>query len=155
MASAIATNKLRCEMAARTYIHDPADATTDVAIAWVDMRDFLNFMALVTFESGTGILTFRILASESATGAGSPIEVKAHAAPTDADAANDMLALECSANELAQLGIATGVDLRYVAVYLDCDAAGDICAVTYIRTPAKFATAGLTPTSLIDGVATI
>lgn len=155
MASAIATNKLRCEIAARTYIHDPADATTDVIIAWVDMRDFLNFMALCTFESGTGVLTFRIMASESSTGAGSPIEVKAHAAPTAADAVNDQLALECSASELAELGIATGVDLRYVGVMLDCDAAGDICAVTYIRTPAKVATAGLTPSSLIDGVATV
>jgi hypothetical protein len=155
MASAIATNVLRCEMAARTYIHDPADATVETAIAWVDMRDYENFMALVTFESGTGVLTFKIKASESSTGAGSPIEVKAHAAPTAPDAVNDQLALECSSNELAELGISTGVDLRYVCVYLDCDAAGDICAVTYIRAHPKYATAGLTPTSLIDSVATV
>ena len=86
MSSAIATNTLRCEMAARTYIHDPADATAAVVVAWVDMRDFLNFMALATFASGTGLLTFRIMASEDSAGAGSPIEVKAHAAPTAADA---------------------------------------------------------------------
>lgn len=154
MASAIATNKLRCEIAARTYIHNPATATDDQAVAWVDMRDYLNFMALLIFVSGTGTLTFRILASESSTGAGSPIEVKAHAAPTAADAEDDQLALECSSSELAELGISTGVDLRYVSVWVDADHADDIFAVTYIRTPAKVATSGLTPTSLIDGVAT-
>lgn len=154
MASAIATNKLRCEMAVRTYIHNPTTATDDQAVAWVDMREFANFMALLTLVSGTGVLTFRILASENADGSGSPIEVKAHAAPTAADAEDDQLCLECSANELAELGIATGVSLRYVAVYADMDHADDICAVTYIRANPGVATPGLTPTSLIDGTAT-
>lgn len=154
MASAIATNKLRCELAVQTYIHNPTTATDDQAVAWVDMRDYGNFMAQLTLVSGTGVLTFRILASESSTGAGSPIEVKAHGAPTAADAEDDSLTLECSSNELAELGIATGVSLRYVSVYADMDHADDIAAVTYIRANPKFATAGLTPTSLIDGVAT-
>ncbi len=154
MASAIATNHLRATLAARTYIHNPATATTAEVVAWVDMRDYKSFMALSTFVSGTGTLTMKILASESSTGAGSPVTVKEHAAPTAADAEDDQLALECSSSELAELGIATGVDLRYVGVEIDADHADDIFAVTYIRADAKVATSGLTPTSLIDGVAT-
>lgn len=154
MASAIATNKLRCEIAQRTYIHNPATATTAEVVAWVDMRDFANFMAQVGFVSGTGVLTFRILASENADGSGSPIEVKVHPAPTAADAEDDNLTLECSASELAQLGIATGVSLRYLGVEMDMDHADDICAVVYTRANPKFAGEGLTPTSLIDGTPT-
>lgn len=154
MASTIATNKLRSNLAVRTYIHNPATATDAQVVAWVDLSLYANFMAQVTFVSGTGVLTFRILASESSTGAGSPIEVKAHAAPTAADAEDDSLTLECSASELAKLGNATGVNLRYVGVEMDMDHADDICAVTYIRANPAFAGEGLTPTSLIDSVAT-
>lgn len=148
MASAVATNKFRSNTAARTYIHNPATATTAEAIAWVDMSLFANFAALVAFVSGTGVLTFRILASASSDGSSS-VEVKAHAAPTAADAEDDNLCLECSAEELAALG----TDLRYVAVEVDMDHADDICAVTYLRFNPRFAQAALTPDSLIDGVA--
>jgi hypothetical protein len=154
MASAVATNKLRSNMAARTYIHNPADATVAVVVAWADLSLYANFMALAAFVSGTGVLTCRIMASENADGSGSPIEVKAHAAPTAADAEDDQLCLECSAEELAALGISTGVDLRYVGVEMDCDHADDIVAVTYIRANPTFARAALTATSIIDGVET-
>lgn len=149
MASAVETNKLRCELAARTYIHNPATATTAEVVAWVDMALYASFLALASLVSGTGILTFRIMASASEDGS-NPVEVRAHAAPTAADAEDDQLALECSSSELAELG----TDLRYVGVEMDMDHADDIVAVTYIRANPKFAAPGLTPTSLIDGVAT-
>lgn len=149
MASIVATNSLRSRLAARTYIHNPATATTAEVVAWVDLSGFANFLALASFVSGTGVLTFRIMASASSDGSNA-VEVKAHSAPTAADAEDDQLALECSSSELAELG----TDLRYIGVEMDMDHADDIVAVTYVRANPRFATAGLTPTSLIDGVAT-
>jgi hypothetical protein len=139
MASGVSTHKSRANVAQRTYIHNVADATVATEIAWVDLSLFGLFLATATLVSGTGVLTFRILASAAAAGTSS-VEVKAHAAPTDADAAGDMLVLECSAQELAALG----TDLRYVSVEMDCDHADDIVAVTYTRLQPKFAYADLT-----------
>lgn len=149
MASAIATNKLRSTLAVQTYIHNPAAATTAEVVAWVDLSLFENFMAQATLVSGTGVLTFRLMASSVSDGS-NPVEVKAHAAPTAADAEDDSLTLELSSSELSSVG----TDLRYVGVEMDMDHADDIVAVTYIRANPRFAQAGLTPTSLIDGVAT-
>lgn len=139
MASAVATHKASAQVAQVTYVHNPADATVATEIAWVDMSLFGLFLAAATLVSGTGILTFRILASAVAAGTDS-VEVKAHATPTTADAAGDMLVLECSAEELAALG----TDLRYVSVEIDCDHADDIVAVTYTRMAPKFAYLNLT-----------
>ena len=139
MASAVASHKSGANVAQRTYLHDPADATVATEIAWVDMSLFGHFLANLMFVSGTGVLTFRILASAVAAGTSS-VEVKAHATPTTADAAGDMLVLECSSEELAALG----TDLRYVSVEMDCDVNTDICAVTYTRMAPKFAYLNLT-----------
>lgn len=147
MTSSIATNKSRSNLKVRTYIHNPATATTAEVVAWVDMALFGAFMAQVGFVSGTGVLTFRILASASSDGS-NPVEVKAHAAPTAADAEDDNLSLECTSEELAALG----EDLRYVGVEMDMDHADDICAVTYIRSLPRFAHQGLTGDQIIDGV---
>jgi hypothetical protein len=144
MASSVATNKLAANVKQTAYLHNPADATVATKIGWVDMSLFGSFLCAAVFVSGTGILTFKLYASESATGAGSPIEVKAHADPTVADAAGDVVFLELTSEELAKLGIATGVDLRYVSAELDCDHADDIVAVVYTRGNPRFACSGLT-----------
>src|SRR5688572_12701700 len=102
MASAVDTNKLRARIAQRTYIHNPADATTAAKIAWVPLTAYEHFLATAVLVSGTGILTFKIFAAEDSSGTNA-IEVKAHATPTVADAAGDQLVLECSAAELPAL----------------------------------------------------
>lgn len=119
-------DKLSSSLSARTYVHDPADATVATKIAWVPISK--AFLALATLVSGTGILTFKIFAATSAAGAGATV-VKAHSDPTDADAAGDQLVLEVDADQVkAALDGAT-----HVAVEMDCDGANDIVAVTYIR----------------------
>lgn len=139
MASAVATNKCRANVAQTMYLDDVTTATDEHAVEWVDMRDYGLFLASLMFVSGTGVLTFKIKASADSAG-GSPVEVKAHATPTVADAAGDTLVLECSSNELAALG----TDLRYVSVVADYDHADDIAVVTYTRMNPRFATDGLT-----------
>ncbi len=129
----VATNHLQSKLAARTYIHNPADATVATKLAWVPMT-FQFFMALATFVSGTGVLTFKVFAATDGDGS-NPTEVKAHATPTVADAEGDQLVLEVSAEEvLNALPLAS-----HVAVELDCDHADDIVAVTYIRAGGRFA----------------
>jgi hypothetical protein len=139
MASAVATNKLRSRLAQYVFVHDPADATVATKIGWVDLGVFENFMALVTVLAGA-VVTFKIYASESSTGAGSPVVVKEHATPTTADAVGDTLVLECSAEEL----VALGTDLRYVSVELDMNGAADQAAVIYTRANPRHASGALT-----------
>jgi hypothetical protein len=139
MASAVSTNKARANVAQRTYVHNPADATVAAKIGWVDMALFELFLVAAALVSGTGLLTFKLFASAEADGS-NPIEVKVHADPTVADAAGDCVFLELSSQELAALG----TDLRYVSAELDCDHADDIVAVTYTRMNPRFAHDGLT-----------
>lgn len=144
MASTVASNKLAANLKQTAYLHDPADATVATKVGWVDMSLFESFLCAAVFISGTGLLTFKLFASESASGAGSPIEVKVHADPTVADAAGDVVFLELTSEELAKLGTATNVSLRYVSAELDCDHADDKLAVIYTRGNPRFAYAGLT-----------
>jgi hypothetical protein len=122
---AYTANKLKSNLAVRTYADDPADATVARQIAWVPMGQ--NFLALATLISGTGILTFKIFAAVDSSGT-TPTEVAAHADPTVADAAGDQVVLEVSAEQVhAALALAT-----HVSVQMDNDATNDINAVTYV-----------------------
>lgn len=123
---AYTANKLSSELAARTYIHNVADATVATKIAWVEMSE--KFLALATLVSGTGILTFKIFAATDSSGSGATV-VAAHSDPTVADAAGDQVILEVTSEQvLAALARAT-----HVSVEMDCDHADDIVAVTYVR----------------------
>lgn len=118
-------NQLKARYAARTYAHDVADATVVTKLAWVPMGR--KFLALCTVVVGA-MVTFKIFAATDSSGTGATV-VKAHAAPTTADAVGDQLHLEVSDEEvLAALARAT-----HVCVEVDMGSAGDIAAVTYIR----------------------
>lgn len=121
-----AYDHIKSRMACRTYIDNPVDATVARKIAWVPMGK--NFLALVAFVSGTGVLTFKIFCADESDGTGNVTAVVAHAGPTDADAEGDLLHLEVSAEQV-HAASATG---KYVAVEMDNDHADDINAVTYI-----------------------
>jgi len=130
-------NKLRSRLEIRNYLDDPADATVVRKLTWVAMSE--NFLALLTFVSGTAVVTFKIFAATDSSGTGAVV-VRAHATPTTADAAGDQLVLEVSAEEvLAALPAAT-----HVAVEVDNGAAGDINVVTYVRSGHRFIADGLT-----------
>lgn len=134
--------KLKSKLAVRTYCDDPADATVARKIAWVPMG--LNFLAIATLISGTGVLTMKIFAADNSDGTGNLTEVKAHTDPTVADAAGDQVHLEVSAAEVH----AKSATARYVAVEMDNDVNTDINAVTYVMegglVGGRFAYEGLT-----------
>lgn len=125
---AYTANSLKSRFLSRTYIHDPADATTAAYIAWVKMGK--RFLAKATLVSGTGVLTFKIFAASDSSGTGAVV-VTAHATPTTADAAGDQLVLEVSDEQV----LAVLAHASHVAVEMDCDAAGDIVAVDYLVEP--------------------
>lgn len=141
MASAQNPEKLTSEICVTSALDNPADATVARNVTVLDMRDYEKLLVHLTFVSGTGVLTFRLLASGSSTGADTPVLIRAHAAPTDADAAGDTLVLECTAEELAPLATATCVHPRYVCVEVDNDHADDINSLVYIRAGGKQADA--------------
>lgn len=125
---AAATNKLVSTLAAKNYLDDPADATVVRQIGWVAMAGADAFLALCTFISGTGVLTFKIFAASDSSGTGAVV-VKAHATPTTADAAGDQLVLEVSPEEV----LAVLAHASHVSVQMDNSAAGDVNLLTYVR----------------------
>ena len=145
MASPQASDKLASQLAVTQYDFDPdsADATD---VAWVDMRDFDNFMVLVFRSVGTGdVDTFKILANAESDGGGTDVEIKAHALGTAVDAVGDYVVLECTAEEIAQEAADAGVDnVRYVSASVELATSTDECVVTYIRGGAKRKYDGLT-----------
>ena len=129
----MAYNKLASMLKVYSF-YDDVTATTSRHISWQKMEGEC-FLAYLKFLSGTGVLTFKIYANTSASGTNA-VEVTAHADPTDADAANDVLVLETHAEEILAKLKAAGVDTDgqqiYVTVNLDNDAAGDENLITYV-----------------------
>lgn len=155
MASTVATEKLFSCCKIEQFYHAPADAATEqsvkagaTAVTWKDLRDYDGFavLAMTALKGGNGMVELSIYAAESATGTNAT-EIKTTGVIA-ADAIGDYAALECSAEEIAQLGRASGYALRYVAAYVDCHHNDDEVAVTYIRHRAKNQFTGMTATTI-------
>jgi len=145
MASSVSTDKLFTTHKITMYDFDP-NATTSTDVAWVDMRDYRNF-AVVAFASaltGNGAGVFKILANDDSAGGGTDVTVKEHAIGSAADAVGDYLVLECTADEIAELGEDNSLNLRYVSAQIGVTNAADEQVVTYIRTGARWEYDGLT-----------
>src|SRR3990172_9543979 len=119
-------DKLGTSLLVKTFFDDDATAATARKIGWVAMGK--NFLAQVAFGAGTGVLTFKIFCADASDGTGNVTEVKAHAAPTAADAANDRLTLEVSAEEVR----AASATAKYVSVEIDNDDNADENAIVYV-----------------------
>lgn len=144
MASAVDTQKLFANAAIEMFYHAPAAAATEQSVkagatttTWKDLRDFDGFavLAMTALKVGNGMIELSIYAAEDAS-ASNATEIKTSGVIA-ADAVGDYTCLECSAEEIAQIGKALGYDLRYVTAYVDCHHNDDEVAVTYIRYGAK------------------
>lgn len=151
MASALSTVKLFANACIEMFYHAPNDAATEQSVkagatttTWKDLRDYDGFavLAMTALKVGNGMIELSIYAAEDASGTNAT-EIKTSGVIA-ADAIGDYSALECTAEEIAQIGRAAGYALRYVAAYVDCQHNDDEVAVTYIRHGAKAAVAGLT-----------
>lgn len=140
MASTIASQTASNRMKVTSYLSGDASSAKD--IEWVDMSGYGGIMITATAAAltGLGVTAFKILANPESDGGGTDVEIKAHAVGSAPDADGDMLVLECSAAELADLGDT----LRYVSANITCANSSDNIVVTYIRHSPRFAQDGLT-----------
>lgn len=154
MASALSTEKLGSTLYIKSYDHDPGGTTAILAgpdggttIRYLDLRDYetVGVMVKPSIVGGNGVTKVEIVASEAV--AFSSVTVVKDSGSIQADALDDNVFLECTAEEVAQLGSEGGLNLRYVAARLTCASAGDEATVTYIAIP-KRAYTGLTATSI-------
>lgn len=118
-----------------------ADYTTAAVVTAtaLDMRDYASFavVAMASALTGSGITKLEIVGG-SDSGVTADVTSIKDSGTVAADAVGDYVVLECSASELAQEGADAGADLRYVAVRLTNDNAGDeavICTIAEARYP--------------------
>jgi len=136
------SDKLQKTVFMKTYFDDHSSAATARYIGWKEMGE--HFLAQCTFGAGTGVLTFKIFAATDSSGSGATV-VKAHSAPTAADASGDELLLEVSAEEcLGALARAT-----HVSVQMDNDADSDENAVGYLITGLRHTTSSALTTATV------
>lgn len=151
MASAVSVNKFLSDNFIDSRHHDPGvdtalicspDGGTTKRV--LDLSLFEWFVVGAHIQAGTGGITkVEIVAAEdSAMSVG--LTVIKDSGTLDLDAEDDRIYLECSAAEVAQLGEAAGLNLRYVAARITCADTGDEAIVTYIGHKPRFAYSGLT-----------
>lgn len=154
MASSVSSEHIGSRLFVKSYDHDPGATSAVLAspdggttIRYADLRDYEVFgvMARPTIVAGTGLTKLEIVASAS-TAMTSEVVVKDSGAVAG-DSLNDVVFLECTAEEVAQLGAEAGVAYRYVAARLTMGTGTDEANVTYIGVPKRPVT-GLTATSI-------
>jgi len=156
MASSVATDLLLQKSKYELYHHDP-DGTTAAIVTpdggtteeIVDLKEYDNFLvaAIVTALTGNGMTKLEIVANDEADFSGTTVVIK-DSGTIAADALGDWAALECTAQEIAQLGAENDVELRYVAGRITVQNAADECAALYQKTNGR-AFDGQTPATTI------
>lgn len=156
MASSLDSQTIGSRIFIKSYDHDPGATTAVVTSAdggttkqLLDMRNYGGFMAIAkpNIVGGNGVTKLEIVAYEDSAGAGTAYVIKDSGAVV-ADALNDNVVEECTASEIAQIGAANSVDLRYVGARLTNATNTDEVTVTYVGYPAKHAQLNLTATSI-------
>lgn len=151
MPSNVSSETIGSRIFAQAYDHDPGATSAIITspdggttIRTLDLKDYSNFavQARPTVVGGNGITKLEILASAAST-MSSPVVVKDSGA-IQADSLNDTVFLECTAEEVVQLG----ESLRYVAARLTMATSTDEANVTYLSTQPRFPRSGLTATAI-------
>jgi hypothetical protein len=154
MASAVTTNKLFANAAMITYDHDPGATSAMITSPdggttkrYVAMKDYEGFAGLVMATIATGGPTLvDIVAAEDSSGTN--VTTVVSSGTVAADAVGDFVAVECTAEQIKEVGDAGGYTFTHVGVRITCANAGDECAVTYIRTNPKYPQSGLTANAI-------
>ena len=150
MAATSSAAKLFTEAAIVTYDHDPG--TTAALITspdggttkrYVDMADYAGFAGVVMATIATGGPTLvDIVGAEDA--AGTNVTTIVSSGAVVADAVGDGVVIECTAEQVKEVAVASGYTLRYVGIRITCANSADECAVTYIRFKPRFPKTALT-----------
>lgn len=140
MASAVSTQKIASELYVRSWDHDPGATSAIIASPdggttkrYMDLKDYSHVMVVAkpTVVGGGGTTKLEIVAS--ATTDFASVTVVKDSGTVAADALDDQVVQECSAEEVVHLGDT----LRYVAARLTNATNTDEVAVTYIGIPRR------------------
>lgn len=127
MATAITSVRGTAQLKQKMYFHDPADATVATKIAWLPFKGYEWLMAAVMVASAHALVTVKLFAAEDSSGTNAT-EINAHAAPTVADAAGDVVYIECTVEQLKE----AGQNMTHVSVEVDMNSAAALAAVSYL-----------------------
>jgi hypothetical protein len=118
--------------------HDFApDATTPVAIAWVDMRARDALAVGFRRTSGAGTMTLALVANTASDGSGTDVPVATWSG-AQPDAVGDQIWLETDAQAIAAAAAAAGVaHVRYLSAVASCSDASATGVVTYMATNSR------------------
>lgn len=150
MASAVSSEKIGSSMYVHSYDNDPGSTNATLAgpdggttIRYVDMKDYeaLGVLVKPNIVGGTGVTKVELVAC--ADTAFSSVTVVKDSGAVAGDSLEDNVFLECTAEEVVQLGST----LRYVAARVTHGTNTDESTVTYIGIPKRKYT-GLTATAI-------
>ena len=145
-----ATNlqKLRSIAKRTIYDFDPG-VTTEVEVAWVDMRDFESLLVGFFRTIGTSAFTLRLMANTAANGSGTDVNIKTLTITAEPNAVGDYIWVETSAAEIAQAAAEAGVDgVRYITAVASVATDTDEGVFYYERGRASFPQDALTADSV-------
>lgn len=154
MAVTTSSEKIGSRLFVKAYDHDPGATTAVIAspdggttVRYLDMKDYEAFgvMCRPTIVGGSGLTKVEIIASAS-TAMTTETVIK-DSGTVAGDSLNDVVFLECTAEEVAQAATDAGVALRYVAARLTMATNTDEANVSYIGVPRR-PIPGLTVTAI-------
>lgn len=150
MASAISTEKFASGTQIDFHDHDPGSTNATLLSADggttkvpFDMTDYGGIAFAAIYTTGTDITKLEIVAAEDEA-LTSNLTVVKDSGTVAADALGDFVYLECTAEEIKQLGS----DLRYASARITMQTGTDECIVQSIRFNPRFAQSGLTATTI-------
>ena len=156
MASAVTVNRQTSRMSLKLYDHDPGGTGAVVVSGdggttknWLDLRDYGGFLVLAMTSvsaSSSGPTLVEILAAEDSAGTNAQVVVTSGTVASTH--VGDNVVVECSAEQVREVAVATGYNLRYVTGRVTCSNAGDECVVLMGRFDPRFGASGLTGNSI-------
>lgn len=154
MASAVTVVDLFANAAIITYDHDPGATSALITSPdggttkrYVAMKNYGGFAGIVmaTIATTGPTLVEIVAASDSA---GTDVTAVVSSGTVAADAVGDVVAIECSAAQIKEVGDAAGKVFTHVGIRITCGNSGDECAVTYIRHKPSYPQSGLTANAI-------
>jgi hypothetical protein len=156
MASAVTTVKLFANAAILSYDHDPGatsavitspdGGTTKRVVAMENYGGFAVTSMTSVSASSSGVTKLEIVGCTDSSGSNPTVIVDS--GTVAADAVGDFVAVECTAEQVKEVGDAGGLTLTHIAGRLTCSNSGDEAVVTYIRHTPRYPQSGLTANAI-------
>lgn len=152
MASGVTSQKLFANLAMISYDHDPG--ATSALITSPNGGTTKRYLPIALYENFAGLCMTSVSASSSgptlvdlvaATDSdGTNVTTVVSSGTVAADAVGDFVAVEATAAQIKEVGVAAGYTFTHFGIRITCSNSGDECVVTYIRGGPKFPAADLT-----------